>query len=66
MEAFPQNPEDFTGFVRKIFLRQWSSHKFEIAGPMDLVIDGRLLGLKNLWRIAKQNPARDETIGECY
>ena len=66
MEAFPKNPEDFANFVKRLFLRQWSDHKFEIAGPMDLVIDGRHLGLENLWRMAKQDSARAEEIVESY
>ena len=66
MEAFPKNPEDFANFVKRLFLRQWSDHKFEIAGPMDLVIDGRHLGLENLWRMAQQDSARAEEIVESY
>ncbi|MCE9620464.1 MAG: DUF1444 family protein [Planctomycetes bacterium] len=66
MEAFPKNPEDFGGFVKRLFLRKWPERKFEIAGPMDLVIDGRHLGLENLWRIARQDPARADQIVESY
>jgi uncharacterized protein YtpQ (UPF0354 family) len=66
MASFPSKPEDFAAFVKKLFLRNWPERKFEIAGPMDLVIDGRHLGLENLWRIARQDPSRAEEVIESY
>jgi len=52
--------------VERIFKARWPDRKVEVAGAMDLVVQGRHLGLENLWRIVARDPARQQEIIEHY
>jgi uncharacterized protein YtpQ (UPF0354 family) len=65
-EAFPQGPEAFAAYVQRVFRAHWPDRAVEVAGPMDLVVEGRHLGLENLWRIASSEPERAEELVQHY
>jgi hypothetical protein len=59
-------PEGFATHVERIFKARWPERSVEIAGPMDLVVQGRHLGLENLWRIVSREPERQDEIITHY
>ena len=59
-------PEGFAAHVERIFKSRWPERSVEIAGPMDLVVQGRHLGLENLWRIVSREPERQQEIITHY
>ncbi len=59
-------PDNFAAHVERIFKERWPGRTVEVAGPMDLVVQGRHLGLENLWRIVSRDPARQQEIIEHY
>ena len=65
-EAFPESPEAFAAYVQRVFRRHWPDRSVDVAGPMDLVVEGRHLGLENLWRIASAEPARADEVVQHY
>jgi len=63
---FPTGAEEFSAYVQHIFKAHWPDHKVEVAGCMDLIVQGRHLGLENLWRIASRDAERGEEIVRHY
>lgn len=59
-------PEAFGDFVFKLFRRNWPDRRVDLAGPLSLVVDGRSLGLENLFRMCRQDPDRAVDIVEHY
>lgn len=59
-------PEAFGEFVQKLFRRNWPDRRADLAGPLALVVDGRNLGLENLFRMCRQDPDRAVDIVEHY
>ena len=45
----PREPEAFGEQVARILLRNFPERQVELAGPMDLILNGRHLGLENLY-----------------
>lgn len=66
MARMPREPEAFGEQVAKILLRQFPDRKVELAGPMDLVLNGKHLGLENLYRMVQYEPGRGVEIVENY
>jgi uncharacterized protein YtpQ (UPF0354 family) len=66
MARMPREPEAFGEQVARILLRQFPDRKVELAGPMDLVLNGKHLGLENLYRMVQYEPARGLEIVESY
>ena len=58
--------EGFAAQVQRIFRERWPDRSVEVAGPMDLVVQGRHLGLENLWRIVSRDPDRQVEIIHHY
>jgi uncharacterized protein YtpQ (UPF0354 family) len=65
-EAFPKEPDEFAAYAERVFRAQWPDRTVEVAGPMDLVVEGRHLGLENLWRLASRDPACGADIVRHY
>ena len=65
-EAFPESPEAFAPYVQGVFRQHWPDRSVEVAGPMDLIVQGRHLGLENLWRIASAEPSRAPELVRHY
>ena len=66
MARMPREPEAFGEQVAKILLRHFPEHKVELPGPLDLILNGRHLGLENLYRMVQQTPDRGVELVENY
>jgi hypothetical protein len=66
MARMPKEPEAFGEQVTKILLRHFPDRAVELAGPMDLVLNGKHLGLENLYRMVQYEPSRGVEIVENY
>jgi hypothetical protein len=62
----PREPEAFSEQVVHILRRHFPDRKVELAGPMDLCLDGRHLGLNNLYRMVMANPERGVNLVEDF
>lgn len=59
-------PDAFGEFVHKLFRRNWPDRRSELSTPLSLIVDGRSLGLENLFRMCRQDPDRAVDIVEHY
>ncbi len=66
MARMPKEPEAFGEQVAKILARHFPDRAIELAGPMDLVLNGKHLGLENLYRMVQYEPNRGVEIVENY
>ncbi|MFK7959907.1 MAG: DUF1444 family protein [Phycisphaerales bacterium] len=66
MGHMPREPEAFGEQVARILLRNFPERQVELAGPMDLILNGRHLGLENLYRMVQYEPERGIEIVENY
>lgn len=66
MSSMPLHPEAFTEQVAKILARSHSERKIELVGPLAISLDGRPLGLENLYRMVQRDPDRGVEIVEHY
>jgi len=66
MAQMPREPEAFGEQVARILERQFPDHGAELAGPMELIINGKRLGLENLYRMVLFDPERGVEIVENY
>jgi uncharacterized protein YtpQ (UPF0354 family) len=66
MPRMPREPEAFGEQVARILSRQFPERTVELAGPMDLVLNGKHLGLENLYRMVQCDPERGVEIVESY
>ncbi|MCZ6835388.1 MAG: DUF1444 family protein [Planctomycetota bacterium] len=66
MARMPREPEAFGEQVAKILRRQFPERSIELAGPMDLILNGKHLGLNNLYRMVLCDPPRGLEIVENY
>ncbi len=66
MARMPREPEAFGEQVAKILRRHFPDRAIELAGPMDLILNGKHLGLGNLYRMVMCEPTRGVEIVENY
>lgn len=66
MARMPREPEAFGEQVARILQRHFPDRSVELAGPMDLVLNGKHLGLENLYRMVQYEPSRGVEIVENY
>jgi len=66
MANMPREPEAFGEQVARILLRNFPDREVELAGPLDLILNGRHLGLENLYRMVQHEPGRGLEIVESY
>ena len=66
MARMPREPEAFGEQVAKILRRQFPDRDVEFAGPLSLILDGKHLGLENLYRMVQYEPGRGVEIVEHY
>jgi len=66
MARMPREPEAFGEQVARILHRHFPDRSVELAGPMDLILDGKHLGLDNLYRMVLYEPERGLEIVENY
>jgi len=62
----PREPEAFGEQVVQILRRHFPDREVQLAGPMDLCLDGRHLGLQNLYRMVHTDPNRGTDIVEDF
>lgn len=66
MSHMPREPEAFCEHVVHILRRHFPEREVHHAGPMDLYLDGRHLGLNNLYRMVIADPTRGVEIVEDF
>ncbi|UCD75144.1 MAG: DUF1444 family protein [Phycisphaerales bacterium] len=66
MARMPREPEAFGEQVARILHRHFPDRSVELAGPMDLILNGKHLGLENLYRMVLYEPDRGLEIVENY
>ncbi len=66
MTHMPREPEAFSEQVVHILRRYFPEKEVHFAGPMDLYLDGRHLGLNNLYRMVLSEPNRGVEIVEDF
>jgi len=62
----PREPEAFGEHVAKILQRHYPDRTVELAGPLDLILNGKHLGLENLYRMVLHEPERGVELVENY
>jgi len=62
----PREPEAFGEHVARILKRHYPDKSVELAGPLDLVLSGKHLGLENLYRMVLHEPDRGVELVENY
>jgi uncharacterized protein YtpQ (UPF0354 family) len=62
----PHEPEAFAESVASMLRRLQPEHSIQLAGPKELVVDGRRLDLENLSRLVNRDPDRGVEIVEHY
>jgi len=66
MARMPREPEAFGEQVAKILNRLYPEREIDLAGPLDLILNGKHLGLENLYRMVLVEPGRGVEIVENY
>jgi hypothetical protein len=66
MSVLPREPEAFGEQVLQILKRSWPERSADLVGALDMVVDGRHLGLQNLYRMVLGDPSRGVEIVEDY
>ncbi len=66
MASMPREPEAFGEQVARILKRHYPDRSVELAGPLDLVLGGKHLGLENLYRMVLHEPQRGLELVENY
>ncbi|MGI9014588.1 MAG: DUF1444 family protein [Phycisphaerales bacterium] len=66
MARMPREPEAFGEQVARILERNYPERDAELAGPLELIIGGKRLGLENLYRMVMFDPSRGVEIVENY
>jgi uncharacterized protein YtpQ (UPF0354 family) len=66
MAHMPREPEAFGEHVARILKRHYPDRNVELAGPLDLVLSGKHLGLENLYRMVLHEPQRGVELVENY
>ena len=66
MAHMPREPEAFGEQVARILKRNYPERNVELAGPLDLVLSGKHLGLENLYRMVLHEPDRGVELVENY
>ena len=66
MAQMPREPEAFGEHVARILKRHYPERAVELAGPLDLILGGKHLGLENLYRMVLHEPDRGVELVENY
>ena len=66
MTHMPREPEAFSEQVVQILRRHFPDAEVQLVGPMDLYVDGRHLGLDNLYRLVLSDSTRGVEIVEDF
>ena len=66
MTHMPREPEAFGEQVMRILQRHFHDSSIELTGPLDIVLDGRHLGLENLYRMVQCDQGRGVELVEDF
>lgn len=66
MARMPHEPEAFAEQVALMLRRRQPEHAIQLAGPRELIVNGRRLDLDNLNRLVNRDPDRGTEIVEHY
>ncbi len=66
MEPLPLEPDAFVAHVVELLRKQHPTSNALVTGPLHLVLDGRHLGLENLYRMVLRDPRNAQEIVENY
>lgn len=66
MGAMPREPEAFAETVASMLRRLQPEYAIDLAGPRELIVNGRRLDLDNLFRMVNHEPSRGTEIVEHY
>ena len=66
MARMPREPEAFGEQVARILQRHYPPRAIDLAGPLDLILNGKHLGLENLYRMVLHEPERGVELVENY
>ena len=66
MTQMPWEPKRFGEQVAEIFRRHYPAHAVELVAPLDIVVEGKHVGLENLYRMALRDPDRGMEIVENH
>ncbi len=66
MARMPREPEAFGEQVARILQRHYPQRAVDLAGPLYLILNGKHLGLENLYRMVLHEPERGVELVENY
>ena len=65
-DKFPDDWQGFTEMVERLLKGWYQQRPVEIISPLNLTIDGKALGLENLFRMVQQDPQRGHAFVRSY
>lgn len=65
-ERFPDDSQAFTLAISKLLRGWYEQRPVDIISPLKLSIDGKALGLENLYRMVHQDPDRGQSFVRSY
>ena len=66
MSAMPIDPHEFSDSVIEILRNAYPERAAHLTGPLHLLLDGRHLGLENLYRMVLRDPKSGAEIVQAY
>ncbi len=65
-ERLPAEPQGFTDFVGRLMKGWYTQRPIEIVAPLRVSVDGKAIGLENLFRMVQQDPTRGPNFVRNY
>ncbi|MEY2713556.1 MAG: hypothetical protein RLZZ217_400 [Planctomycetota bacterium] len=66
MDRFPYEPAAFTEAIARHIKATWRDRKVEVIDALKLLVDGRRMGLENLYRLVMQDTDRAAEVVGAY
>jgi uncharacterized protein YtpQ (UPF0354 family) len=66
MDRFPYEPAAFTEAIARHIKSTWRDRKVEVIDTLKLLVDGRRMGLENLYRLIMQDAERASEVVATY
>jgi hypothetical protein len=63
---FPAEPAGFTEMVGKLMRGWYAQRPIEVVAPLKVTVDGKSIGLDNLFRMVQQDPQRGTSFIRSY
>lgn len=65
-DQFPDDSQGFTELVSKLLKGWYAVRPVEVVSPLKLLVDGKAMGLDNLYRMVHQDPQRGTAFVRSY